>query len=125
MRSVNKIILIGHVVNDPEMKKTKTEKDICTFSLATNRDWIDSSGEKHERTDFHRLVAWQKLATICGQYVNKGKALYVEGRLTNRNYKNKEGETKYISEIVMDTVNFLSVKKNEKKDEVNVEEISK
>jgi len=123
MRSVNKVVLIGHVASDPEQNTTKTGKTLCYFPLATNRDWVDSSGEKHESTDYHRIVAWQKLGDICTDYVTKGKALYVDGRLTNRSYKNKEGEMKYYTEIVADTVNFLSVKN--KSNEINVEEVSK
>jgi single-strand DNA-binding protein len=116
-------MLIGHAVADPEVKKTETGKNLSTFSLATNRDWVDSSGKKHESADFHRIVAWQKLGEICGKYVEKGKALFIEGRLTNRSYKNKQGETKYITEIVADNLNFLSIKKDKISVDPIIEEV--
>ena len=108
MKSVNKVILVGHVAADPESSETKTGIRV-TFPIATHREYT-SDGAKKEVTDYHRVVAWGKLGEICAKYLSKGQGVYVEGTLLNRAYE-KEGERKYITEIRADEVNMLTWKK--------------
>lgn len=118
MRSVNKIILVGNLAADPEVRQTAKGTTVATFAVATNRDFT-SNGEKKKVTDFHRVVAWGKLGEICGQYLEKGKAVYIEGMLLNRAYE-KEGERRYITEIRADEVNMLSFKKDRDREQVTI-----
>ena len=110
MRSVNKIILVGNVAADPEVRQTSKGTTVATFPVATERDFT-SNGERKKVTDFHRIVAWGKLGEICGNYLEKGKAIYVEGMVINRAYE-KDGERRYLTEIRADEVNMLSYKKS-------------
>lgn len=112
MRSLNKVMLIGHLAADPELRQTKNEHPVATFSLATNRDWITGSGEAKKATDFHRIVVWGKPAEIVSKYFKKGMGVYVEGRLTNRSYEGKDGQKKFMTEVVCNEFNMLSYKKN-------------
>ncbi|MFZ3301351.1 MAG: single-stranded DNA-binding protein [Microgenomates group bacterium] len=107
MKSLNKVQLIGNLTRDPELKYTGTGMAVATFTIATNRGWTTDSGEKKEEVDFTRLVAWNKLAEICGQLLKKGRKVYVEGRLSNRSYQDKDGVTKYISEVVINDMILL------------------
>jgi single-strand DNA-binding protein len=109
MRSVNKIILVGQVAADPEVRQTAKGTTVATFPVVTERDFT-SNGELKKVTDFHRVVAWGNLGDICGKYLEKGKAVYVEGMLLNRAYE-KDGERRYITEIRADEINMLSYKK--------------
>lgn len=99
-KSLNKVQLIGNLTRDPELKFTPSEIAVCTFSVATNRQWTTDQGEKKDEADFHRIVAWRKLAEICGQLLKKGRKVYVEGRLQTRSWQDKEGVTKYMTEVV-------------------------
>ncbi len=99
MRGVNKVTIIGNVGSDPEMKYTASGQAVANFSVATNEKWTGKDGEKHERTEWHRIVAWGRLAEICGQYLSKGKPVYVEGSIRTRSWEDKEGNTKYTTEI--------------------------
>jgi single-strand DNA-binding protein len=101
MKSLNKVQLIGNLTRDPELKFTPSGSAVCTFTVATNRGWTTDTGEKKEEADFTRVVAWNKLAEICGQLLKKGRKVYVEGRLSNRSYQDKDGQTKYITEVVI------------------------
>lgn len=107
MKYLNKVQLIGNLTRDPELKYTPTGMAVCTFTIATNRSWTTDTGEKKEEADFTRLVAWNKLAEICGQLLKKGRKVYVEGRLSNRSYQDKDGVTKYISEVVINDMILL------------------
>jgi single-strand DNA-binding protein len=118
MRSVNKIILVGNLAADPEVRQTKKGTTVATFAVATNRDFT-SNGEKKKVTDFHRVVAWAKLGEICGQYLEKGKAVYIEGMVLNRAYE-KEGERRYVTEIRADEVHMLSFKKDRQGEQVTI-----
>ena len=101
MASVNKVILIGNLGKDPEIRTTPQGTTLARFSLATTTAWKDASGAKQERTEWHRIVAWGKLADVCGQYLKKGRQVYVEGRITTRQYEAKDGSgTRYQTEIV-------------------------
>jgi single-strand DNA-binding protein len=107
MRSVNKVILLGNLTRDPELRYTENKKAVCTFGLATNRNWTTDTGEKREETEFHRIVAWEKLAEVCSQYLKKGRKVYVEGRLQSRTHTGQDGIEKFSTEIVLDEMVML------------------
>jgi single-strand DNA-binding protein len=119
MRSVNKVILAGHLAADPEQFTTKGGKTRVSFPVATHREWT-SDGVKKEVTDYHRVIAWGKLAEICATYLVKGQGLYVEGQLLNRAYE-KDGERRYVTEIRADEVNMLTWKKKDGVSNVSLE----
>lgn len=112
MRSVNKVLLMGHLASQPEMKMTEAGHTVTTFKVATNRDWVNKDGETRPNADFHKIVAWRKLGEACGEYLKKGSGVYIEGHLSNHNFQDKEGKNRKITEIIADVVNFISVKKN-------------
>lgn len=100
-RSLNRIVLIGNLTRDPELKYTPVGTAICTFSIATNRSWISSDGQAKEEVQYHRVVAWQKLAELCGKLLNKGRKVFAEGRMTYRTFTGKDGIQRTIAEIVL------------------------
>lgn len=104
---LNKVLLIGRLGKDPEVRYTTTGGSVATFSIATNENWTDKNGQKQERTEWHRIVAWGKLGEICGQYLSKGREAFVEGRLQTREWTDKEGHKRYTTEIVASNVQFL------------------
>jgi single-strand DNA-binding protein len=108
--SLNKVMLIGHLGKDPELRYTGTGRAVATFSLATNESWKDQEGNAQERTEWHKIVAWGKLAEICGEWLKKGKQVYVEGRIQTRNYEDKEGIKRYITEVVVSDMLMLGSK---------------
>lgn len=112
-RSVNKAILIGHLGKDPEVRYTGSGVAVATFSMATSESWRDPEGNTQERTEWHNIVAWRKLAEICGEYLKKGAKVYVEGRLQYRTYDDKNGVKRYVTEIVMDEMVMLDSKNRE------------
>jgi single-strand DNA-binding protein len=101
-RSLNRVILIGNLTRDPELKYTPAGTAVCTFGVATNRSWTTAEGQTKEETQYHRIVAWQKLAELSGKLLTKGRKIYLEGRLTYRSYVGKDGQQKSITEIVLD-----------------------
>jgi len=107
-KSLNKATLIGHVGKDAEVRYTGAGMPVATFTIATNETWKDrNSGQTQERTDWHNVVVWNRLAEICGEYVKKGTRIYVEGRIQNRTYDDKDGNKRYISEIVANDIILL------------------
>jgi len=96
---INKVILIGRLGADPEIRYTPSGAEVATFRIATSESWTNKSGEKEERTEWHRIVAWRGLAKICGEYLNKGKLVYIEGKLRNRSWEDKEGNKRTTTEI--------------------------
>ncbi len=110
MKSVNTVTLLGNVTNDPEVKNPAEGLTVCTFGLATNRMWKDAKGEKQSQAEFHNLVAWGKLAGFCGEYVKKGKPVYVEGHLKTGTWENPKGVKHYRTEIVVDNLVLLGAK---------------
>ena len=104
---VNKVILIGNLGKDPEVRFTPSGAAVSNFNIATNESWTDKSGQKQERTEWHRIVVWGKLAELCGEYLKKGRQCYVEGRLQTREWTDKEGTKNYTTEVVAQTVQFL------------------
>jgi single-strand DNA-binding protein len=107
MASVNKAILIGNLGRDPELKYTQSGQAVTNFSIATNERWKDKNGETQERTEWHRIVVWGKTAENCVQYLEKGRSVYVEGRLQTREYEDKDGIKRNTTEIVANQVTFL------------------
>lgn len=105
--SVNKVILVGRLGQDPELRYTPSGMAVCNFTLATSESWTDKNGEKQERTEWHRVVIWGKLAELCNQYLSKGRQAYLEGALQTRSWEDKEGVKRYTTEIVAKTVQFL------------------
>ncbi len=105
--SVNKVILIGRLGQSPEVRHTPSGSSVANFSLATNEAWTDKQGQKQERTEWHRVVVWGKLADLCGQYLQKGRQIFVEGKLQTRQWQDKDGQTKYTTEVLATTVQFL------------------
>ena len=103
----NKVQLIGHVGNDPEIKTFDGVKKLANFTLATNESYKNDKGEKVEETQWHKLVAWGKTAEIIEKYVTKGKEIAVEGKLTHRSYDDKNGEKRYVTEVVVNDVLLL------------------
>ncbi len=101
-RSVNKVILIGNLTRDPELKYTPQQTAVCTFGLATNRGWTTKTGETKEDVQFHRIVCWQKLAELASNLLTKGRKVYLEGRIVYRQFEGKDGTQKNLTEIVMD-----------------------
>ncbi|MDP4011417.1 MAG: single-stranded DNA-binding protein [Candidatus Roizmanbacteria bacterium] len=101
-RSVNKITLLGNLTRDPELKYTPTGTAVCTFGVATNRSWVTQEGKTRDEVQFHRIVAWQKVAELCNKLLSKGKKVYIDGRITYREYVDKNGQQRNITEIVLD-----------------------
>lgn len=113
MRSVNKVILIGNITRDPELKNTGNGQSIVTFGIATNRDWVTKGGQEHSLAEYHNVVAWGKLAEICQQYLKKGKLVYVEGYLKTRSWDSPEGVKIFKTEIVAYDMIMLDKKPKE------------
>lgn len=107
MSGVNKVILIGRLGQDPELKYTPSGSAVANFSLATSESWNDKSGEKQEKTEWHRIVVWGKLAELCSQYLKKGRQAFIEGSLETRTWDNKEGVKMYTTEVKARGVQFL------------------
>lgn len=120
MRCVNKVILIGNLTRDPELRQTVNGQSIVTFGLATNREWMTKDGRKQQSAEFHEIVAWAKLGEICQQYLKKGKLVYVEGYLKTRSKLLPDNTRKFRTEIVLQDMIML-----EKRAKANGEEDTK
>jgi single-strand DNA-binding protein len=108
MAGVNKVILVGHLGADPEMRYTTSGSAVANFRIATSEEWRDrNSGEKQSRTEWHRVVAFARLGEICGEYLHKGKQVYVEGRIQTRSWEDKDGNTRYTTEIIAKDMQML------------------
>jgi single-strand DNA-binding protein len=105
--SVNKVILVGRLGQNPEVRYTPSGAAVANFSVATNESWTDKNGQKQEKTEWHKVVVWGKLAELCSQYLSKGRQAYVEGRLQTRQWQDKDGQTKYTTEVMAQTIQFL------------------
>ncbi len=106
-RSLNKVQLIGNLTRDPELRYTPNGNAVCSFSIATNRNWTTDSGEKREEVDFHRIIAWNKLGELCSQFLIKGRKVYVEGRLTTRTWTGQDGAQKSTTEVIINDMILL------------------
>jgi single-strand DNA-binding protein len=107
MASLNKVMVIGNLGADPEMRYTANGNAVTTFNVATNESWTDGSGERRERTEWFSVVTWNRLAETCAQYLTKGRSVYVEGRLQTRSWDGQDGVKRYRTEVVAETVRFL------------------
>ena len=104
---LNKAMLIGNMTRDPETRTTPSGQTVTSFSIATNRAWTDAAGVRQEKAEFHNIVAWGKLAEICGQYLSKGRKTYIEGRMQTRDWTGDDGVRRFKTEIVADNMIFL------------------
>lgn len=107
MAGVNKVIIVGRLGADPEVKTISSGQNVATLNVATSDQWTDKGGQKQERTEWHRVVAWGRLADLCGKYLSKGRQVYLEGRLQTRSWEDQQGSKRYTTEIVASTVQFL------------------
>ena len=107
MSGVNKVILVGRLGNDPEIRYTQGGAGVANFNIATSENWTDKDGNRQEKTEWHRIVVWGKMAETCAQYLAKGRQVYIEGRLQTRQWDDKEGNKRYTTEVVANTVQFL------------------
>jgi len=108
--NLNKAMIIGNLTRDPEVRNTPSGQTVASFSVATNFVWNDQQGQKQERVEFHNVVAWRRLAEICGQYLHKGSKVYVEGRLQTRDWAGQDGVKRYRTEIVIENMIMLDTK---------------
>lgn len=117
-RSLNKVMLIGNLTRDPELRYTPSGTAVVTFGLATNREWNDASGQRQEEVEFHNIVAWNKLAEICSQLLYKGRKIYVEGRLSTRSWTTQEGQERRATEVVIEEMIAFGPGKRGEEEEV-------
>lgn len=113
MRSINKVFVIGNLTRDPEMRQTPNGQSVCTFGVATNREWITRDGRKLSSTEFHECVAWARLAEVCARYLKKGKLVYVEGYLKTRSWDTPEGIKRFRTEVIVQDMIMLEKRKKE------------
>lgn len=105
--SLNRAMLIGNLTRDPELRKTANGQSVASFSIATNRSFTTQTGERKEQADYHNIVAWGRLAEICAQYLTKGKKIYVDGRIQNREWEGTDGQKRYRTEVVVENMIML------------------
>jgi len=105
--SINKVILIGNLGSDPELRFTPSGVQVANFNLATSESWTDKSGERQERAEWHRIVLWRRLAEIAGQYLKKGSKIYIEGKLQTRSWEDQNGQKRYTTEVVANSMEML------------------
>jgi single-strand DNA-binding protein len=122
-RSLNRVQLIGNLTRDPELRYTPSGTAVCSFSIATNRNWTTDTGEKKEEVEFHRIVAWNKLAELCSQFLTKGRKVFVEGRLTTRSWTAQDGTQKQTTEIIINDMILLDNRRTGT-EEVSHEEVA-
>jgi single-strand DNA-binding protein len=112
-RSLNKVMLIGNLTRDPELRYTPQGTAVCSFGLATNRSWMPAdASERREETEFHRIVAWNKLAELCSQLLTKGRKVYIEGRLQTRSWESPDGEKRQATEVVAEDMVILDSRRD-------------
>lgn len=105
--NLNKVMLIGNITRDPEIRQTGTGKSVASFAVATNLVWTDATGQRQDKAEFTNIVAWGKLADICGRYLKRGSKVYVEGRLQTRDWTGKDGLKRYTTEVIMENMIML------------------
>lgn len=122
-RSLNRVTLIGNLTRDPNLRYTPSGASVCSFGLATNRSWTPADGgEKQEKAEFHNIVAWGKLADICGQLLHTGDKVYLEGRIQTRDWKTDDGQDRRITEIVIENMILLSSRSGKSMEDVGSSE---
>ncbi|MFH1351577.1 MAG: single-stranded DNA-binding protein [Pseudomonadota bacterium] len=112
MAGINKVILIGRLGRDPEVRYTPSGSAVANFTIATSEQWTGKDGEKQERTEWHSIVAWGRLGEICGEYLHKGSQIYIEGRIQTRSWEDKEGVKRYKTEIIVQSMQMLGAASN-------------
>ena len=112
MSNLNKVILLGRLGQNPELKNLPNGTSVCNFSLATSENWKDKAGQKQEKTEWHKIVVFSKLAEICNQYLKTGSMVFVEGKIQTRQWDDKEGNKRYSTEILASSVNFIGGNKD-------------
>ena len=117
MSGINKVILVGRLGTDPEMKNTATGQTVTRINLATSESWVNREGERQEKTEWHRVVIWGKLAETCAQHLSKGRQVYVEGRLQTRSWETDKGDKRFSTEVVASQVLFLGPSANKNREE--------
>ena len=122
MASVNRVILIGNLGKDPDLRYTPSGQPVAKFPIATSERWKDKDGQFQQRTDWHNIVAWGRQAEICKEYLKKGSPVYIEGRIQSRSYDDKDGNRKYITEIIANRIQMLGKKGEEPASEGEVSE---
>ncbi|CAD7770685.1 Single-stranded DNA-binding protein [Candidatus Methanoperedenaceae archaeon GB37] len=122
MAGINKVILIGHLGADPELRYTPNGTPVANFRIATTERWTNKQGERTEFTEWHRIVAWGKLGEFCGQYLNKGKQIYIEGRLRTRSWEDRDGKKQWTTEIIAQRLQLLGKPEKPSEEEVPVPE---
>ncbi len=123
-QGVNKVILIGHLGNDPELKYTPNGSAVASFRMATNERWQDKDGKATDHTEWHHIVAWKKLAEIIGEYLKKGSQVYIEGKLRTRNWEDQNGVKRYQTEIIASSMMMLGRKGETTPSETGAEEFT-
>ena len=118
--SLNRVMLIGNLTRDPELRNTTTGQSVTNFSVATSSQWNDVNGQRQERTEFHSIVAWGKLAEICNQYLSKGRRVYIEGRLQTRDWETPDGQKRQKTEIVAENMIMLDSRPSNSTNNQNV-----
>jgi len=118
MRSINKVIIIGNLTRDPELKQTQSGQPVATFGIATNREWATKDNDRKKSTEFHEVVAWARLAEICANYLRKGKLVYIEGYLKTRSWEAENGEKRFRTEIVMQDMIMLDKRAGDEDKEI-------
>ena len=113
MAGVNKVILLGNLGRDPELRYTQSGQAVANFTVATSETWNDKNGEKSERTEWHRVVVWGRTAELCSKYLSKGRSVYLEGRIQTREWEDKEKQKRYTTEVTAQTVQFLGSGRND------------
>lgn len=107
---INKVILIGNLGADPEIRRTQNGIPVTSFNIATSERWKDKDGQMQEQTEWHRIVTWDRLAEVCGEYLHKGSKVYIEGKLQTRKWQDKDGHDRWTTEVVARDVQFLTPK---------------
>lgn len=122
-RSINRVQLLGNLTRDPELKYTPSGAPVCTFGIATNRSWATQEGQTKEETQYHRIVAWNKLAELCAKLLTKGRKAYIEGRIAYRSFIGKDGLQKTMTEVVMEDFIVFGDGRRTVEEEVTTEEV--
>lgn len=117
MAGINKVIILGNLGKDPELKYTNSGQAVCKFSIATSESWTGKDGQKQEKTEWHNITVWGKLAELCSKYLAKGRQAYVEGKLQTRSWEDQQGVKKYATDILAQTVQFLGGAKGENRND--------
>lgn len=117
MKGVNLVVLLGRLGNDPEVKTLANGNSVASFSLATGEVWVDKDGQKKEKTEWHKIVVWGKLAEVVGKYLKKGSEAHIQGKLATRSWEDKDGQKKYMTEIIANQIQFVGNNKNSNRQE--------